>query len=619
MAIVDSPVPFAPAVSGLSAARPPRLALWATGLVLLAFSVAGVVEPTPGQATLHNSLVVAAWALAVVVFSLSVLYLSEWRLPSLAALAAGLRAHWLEVVGVLALGLLALAFRGYALTTLPYSFIHDEGSMGIEAVNLLNGTRTDLFGVGWSSNPMWAFVPFALSIKFLGNTIVAVRLVSAIEGTLTVVMVYLMAREAFGRGVAAVAAGALLALPLHVHFSRLGVGNIVDGFLGALVFWLLWRAMRRGGLADYLWAGLATGLTMYVYLGSRLIVLLAALLVVYQIVRRPGYLRTHFAGLMAYTLAVVYAMAPMLAFFYQHPDHFYAKLNGEGIFQNGILAAEMAASGQSALHVILNRIVAVSAAFVAQPAPAGFFNSPEPYLGLLASVFFVLGMAHALTRLAEPPYALVLVWFWTVVIIGGALTGGIPPSQRLVQSVPAVAIFIGLGLVRTLEAVARRGYASPRLSAALGALVVAAITAQGAYFYFNTYPAGHYFEDASNEAALLVNEQAARLGPDYRLYLLGEPRVRVTFPNFSYLTPEVAKQDYNLVTAETLAALPSDNKGAFFAALPERRGDLELVAQLLPGGQWQEVRRRRIDEPSYYAYILAPNQFRERAGLAAAQ
>jgi hypothetical protein len=133
--------------------------LWATALALLAFAVVGVFEPPEFQTPLHNQLIVWAWLLSLVCFSASVLHLAGWTLPRPAGLLAGLRAHRLEAAGVLALGLVALALRTYLLTEHPYAFIHDEGSMGLEALSLLNGARSDLFGVGGSSNPMWTFLP----------------------------------------------------------------------------------------------------------------------------------------------------------------------------------------------------------------------------------------------------------------------------------------------------------------------------------------------------------------------------------------------------------------------------------------------------------------------------
>jgi hypothetical protein len=590
----------------LSRTQPPRLALWVTSLALLWLAVLGVdaVDPTAA----HNYLTVLAWLLSIGAFSYSVLRVAGWRSPSLRQALTAARAHQLEILGVAGLGALALGLRVYMLTTHPYAFIHDEGSMGQEAVNLLNGTRTDLFGVGWSSNPMWAFLPFALSVKLLGNTILAVRMVSAVEGALTVIMVYLMAREAFGCPVAFFAAGALVALPLHLHFSRLGVGNIVDGFLGALVFWLLLRAIRRGGLADYLWAGLAGGLTVYVYLGSRLVVALAAALLLYLILRRRGFLRAHFMPLMVFGAAIVIVTLPMASFFLRHPDEFMSKINTEGILQNGWLQNEMTLTGQSAPQVLLGQVFKASLVYVARGAPAGFFNSPQPYLTLLAAVFFVLGMGYALARLGEPAYLLVLAWFWAVVVFGGALTVGVPASQRLIQSAPGLAILIGLGLYKTAEAFSRLGLVPRRLGLALCVGVLAVNAVQDADFYFNRYRLGLYFEDANNELALLVSERAKQLGSRYRLFLLGEPRILVSYPNFGYLAPEVEKHDFNVVTAEALAALPRD-RGAFFAALPDRRADLEEIARQLPGGEWREVPRRNYAEPCYLAYLLTPQQF----------
>jgi len=381
----------------------------------------------------------------------------------------------------------------------------------------------------------------------------------------------------------------------------------VDSLLGPLVLWLTFRAIRRGTVSSYLWAGLASGLTLYAYLGSRLVVVVALGALAFQVVRQRGYLRGHVQHLLVFAAAAIFVAAPMAAFFIRHPDFLMARVNSESILHNGWLRQQVAA-GRAVPEALLEQFAKSTLVYIAWGAPAGFFNSPQPYLTPLAAVFFVLGMGYTLLRLGQPFYLTLLIWFWAVVLLGSTLTVNAPTSERLVQSIPALAIFVALGLRKTAGVLQQLDLLPARWGMALSAVVIAITNVQGASFYFLTYRNGHYFEDAANELALEANLYASKLGSAYSFYLLGEPRVSVAFPIFSYLTPDVEKRNLTVVTRETLAALPRD-RGAFFVAIPERQAELKQVARWAPGGQWWEMPRRNQPGVLYYAYLLSPEQF----------
>ena len=517
-------------------------------------------------------------------------------------------AHGREALSLAALLVLALALRLYQVEAHPYPIAGDEASVGSEGRKILTGELTNFFETGWSSQPVWSFVPTALAVRLFGSTVFAVRVVGVATGTLTIAALYLLARETFGRRVALLAAGFLVAFPFHLQFSRLGVNNVIDALLASAVLWLTFRAVRRGGLHDYLWAGLAAGATLYTYLGSRLALALAVGSLGYVSLRERGYLRAHGRHLALFTFAAVVVAAPMAVFFLRHPDIFMARINQEGILQNGWLARQ-AAAGASVPGVLFEQFKRSALVYVTGTARSGFFNSPRPYLTSLAAVFFVLGMAYSLWRVREPRYFTLLVWFWAVVILGSALTVNPPTSERLVMSIPAAALFVALGLVRTAQGLQRLGLLSAPVAALLCVAAVALTNLQGAAFYFGDYRAGHYFADASGELAFEASREVIARGPGYRLYLLGEPRVFVGFPTFDYFLPGVEKYDLKAVSAGTLASPPRD-QGAFLVAIPEYLADLERLAKLAPGGSWHSFPRQTRYEILYYAYVLPRQSWR---------
>ena len=584
--------------------RAPVLALWFASLALCGWTVQSVnmpaISPFLGRA------MVVTWAVSIGLFAWSVLRAVEWRLPARATCGAWWRTHRLEVAGIMLLGLLAFGLRIYNLELQPYAMINDEGEVGKEALRILRGLQTDFFATGWGGQPIWSFVPTAISVGLFGNTTFAVRLVSVMQGTLSVIFIYLLAREAFDRVTAFLAAGLLAMLPFHIHFSRLGVCNVIDAFFSSLVLWLTYRALRRGQITGYLWAGLAAGLTVYSYLGSRLVMALAVGLLGYAIVQQRDYLRTHWRHLGVFGGALLIVAAPMLSYFFRHPDLLLGRLNAEGILNNGWLKQMAAQQGYG--QPLWHQFVRSTLVYISSGAPSGFYNSPQPYLVPLAAVFFLLGMGYVVWRLRDWRYWGLLAWFWAVVILGSMLTVGAPTSQRLIMSAPVLTLITAIGLRKMMGLWQSVNIIPFRLGVVLSVAVVGVVGWQGVNFYFIDYFQGHYFEDKSNEISYEASRYAASLGQPYRMYLMGAP-VTVDFGNFKYLLPDMEMADFNTVTPESLAALPRDG-GAFFVALPSRQADLEAVARQIPGGRWMQIPRRyQPAEMLYLGYVLSPGQW----------
>lgn len=584
----------------------PKRAFWLTSLGLGVLAMWGVANLNPKSASYIGWFLIAVWLASLALFIGNTLYVAEWRWPTRAEQQTWWRAHQLELLLLAVLGGLALLVRTVQLELVPYAFLNDEGEIGQEAVRILRGEHFTLFEVGWAAQPLLSFMPAVLAVELWGHTAFAIRIVSAMQGALTVVLVYVLGREMFGRATGWLAAGFLLALPWHVHFSRLGVNNVVDSLTSTASLWLVYRAVRRGGWPTYLWAGLVTGLALYVYLGSRLAILLAVGTLGYVALFQRGFLQARFQALLVFAGAMSLAAAPMATFFWRQPDLFFARLNREGIIYGGWLQNQIVNTGQSYVTILLEQFSRSSLVYVARPAIGGFFDSPIPYLTFAMAIFFGLGLAYALGRLGELRYLILGVWFWSVVILGGALTLGPPASQRLLMSAPALALLVAVGLRKSAQLLEHTGWVPARLGLALSAVVVLMAGAQGLSFYFGQYQRNGYFELRGNELSYESRVYTSQLGSQYQLYLLGDPQAYIRFANFSYFAPDLPKTDFNIITPETLAALPY-HQGAFFIAIPSRRADLELVAQHRPGGEWIVAHRRHHPtEVLYYAYQLPP-------------
>jgi 4-amino-4-deoxy-L-arabinose transferase-like glycosyltransferase len=621
-----------------------RARVWAAGAGCLFFALAGLawsvrlLERTPFTTEEMDVLrprlpSLILWTVIASLTFISVLYVADdtksaetdqiASLAFLLSLFLGLAAVWwdsLQSAGrVLTgrvktnrrdIGILALVLLGtFLLRTLdlpdhPYPWSGDEASIGIEARRILDGEVTNFFDTGWSSQPNWSFVPTAVTQALFGYGIFAVRLASAIAGMLAVLFVVLAGREMFNPAVGLMAGAFLATMPYHLHFSRIGVSNIVDSVISSAMFWLIARSIDKDDPRYYYSAGAVAGLSIYTYAGTRLVLILAFLTFLFLILRQRDYLSAHWRHLIAFAGGTAVSAAPQAAFFARHPDIFIGRLGQEGLFLNDWLAGQIAVTGKDALEILFEQFTRTTLVFIASAAPGNFFNSPQPYLTLLGSILFLAGMAYAFAYISKPPTFIVILWFWTVVLFGGILTLNPPANTRLLMSTPAVAILLGLGAFKILEYLQRFNIVAARLFAPLLLVLASVLAYQNIRFYMYDYRANYYFENANGEFAMEAGQRVAALGKDVQVYILGEPRLYAEFPTFQFIAPDHPRTNLGAAGLETFELSPGQ-KAAFFA-IPENRASIAEIARKYPGGERGLVfRRPRPDEVLFEYYIVS--------------
>ena len=571
------------------------------GAVVLFFAA-----QTPPQSAQSNQFLVVGWVLSILLFSTGILIHSGWHFPSVKELTNQIRAHRVEMIAVCLLVLIAFVLRTVHLETHPYGYENDESWIGIEALRILNGTTKQFFTVSWSAQPILSFLPTTIPILLFGNTVFAVRITSVIEGTLTVLFLYLGTREIFNWKTALLAAGILATLPVHNHFSRTGFNNIVPGFYGALLFWLVFRALRRGRPSSFLWAGLVAGSAIYTYLGSRLAIAIFGFALVYTTLFERGYFKKYVSNLLVFGFAAFVVMAPMLGYFLNHYDLFMARMNTEGILSNGWLANEALRTSQTQLGALWLQIQKSVLAFISTGAPRSFYNSPKPYFPVLTAIFLVLGMGYSFIRIKEPVFMTLLVWFWSTLLFGSILTTNAPASQRIILLLPAAALFAAIGLEQTARALAKLRLLPFHWGMTICFLIVLISGYQNVHFYLDEYRANNYHGDHSNELIYESVRLERQLGTSYEYVLLGAPMTRLDFASFTYLLDGYNKQELITSDPQAIAQL-SPNQRAFFVAIPDRKEELTAISRQIPGGQWIEFPRYYSrDQVLFYGYVFPP-------------
>lgn len=480
-----------------------------------------------------------------------------------------------EALTVLAVLLVAAALRLYRLDDLPPGLWYDEAVNGVDALGVLRGERPIFFEGNQGREPLYVYA-VALGFGLLGPGPATIRLVSAAFGLATVAATYALAREAFGRRVALLAALVCAVTFWPIGLSRLGFRAVTLPLFEALAALFLFRAVRRDSLACYALSGLAGGLALYTYLASRAVPLwLGAMALAFALPSWRGRttLRRHATGVVILVAVALLAFAPLARFYLDHPREFLGRVEASSLSAR---AQTTAADGleTSALKTL--------GMFVWRGDPNPRHNLPgRPLFDPVLAVAFLLGVAVSLRRIARPEYA--LLFLWTLAMLAPAvLATEAPHFLRTTGILPAVLLFPALGLEALL--VRASGAKKPWLrrlaptAVALGVALSAVVTARD-YFVDWAARSDVYYDFLADvvDAGRLGAERAGQ-GP---ILVAGLPYRDRALPLSLY--PEASSLSRTFGGADTLV-VPAEASGDVYYVYPRAatRDADDFLCRLLP-------------------------------------
>ena len=574
------PRPPATGFSRWVAAHPLRVAALLWSLVLNVWA-ARAANATPPPSDFRP--VVLLWLLSVGLFIAAVIRVPE---GGLRRPRAGLRSSPAWGL-VLALVLVGFFLRAWDLEHIPANLGGDEGTQGMAAVDVLEGRLRNPFATGWFSVPTMSFFAQALSLRLFGRSVAGLRMLSALIGTATLLLTYLLVRQLFGRRIALVTLALLTFNHYHLHFSRLGSNQIADPFFATLAFWPLAEALgRRRRRDDALWpfllAGLAMGAGWYGYFGARIIPIIGAAWVGLQALTDSEF-GWHRRGLIVLLAAAFLVASPLLLYYVHHPDTLTARYNQVGIFPSGWLAREVEKTGQSAAALLWQQFRKAITAFNYTTDPTFWYRARIPLLDLLSGLFFPLGLLWAMVHWRERRYQLLLLWFWLALLAGWVLTENPPSSMRMLGITPVVATFAALGLVG-VAALGRRLLGGSRRAWRRGLVLVLIVVAflNGRYYFFDYTPSRVYGNPTAEVATELGRYLAAQEGRPV-FYFYGPPFMYADFGSLRFLAPHARGVD--VPPANSGQTVPPDAPPPdLVVLLAERAGELNAAQARYPGG-----------------------------------
>ena len=249
--VLSLPAPADQMVGGEQAA-PVLTHLWAHWVVGVAsggaalFTAALVV--LGGDRAVASGLWLLSWALMIVAAL-------PWRLPDPAQARSFLDHHRWEIAVLVAILVVATAYRLPDLTGLPGTIHNDEGAVGLQARADVGPGAPPLLSLGWAQLPQLGYLYASLFLKGFGDNLWALRFSSVVAGLASIVLLYLLVRDLFGRRVAVLTAAFLTISHVHIHWSRMGGHYIHPIVMVPLALWLGAHALKTNRPIYYVLAG----------------------------------------------------------------------------------------------------------------------------------------------------------------------------------------------------------------------------------------------------------------------------------------------------------------------------------------------------------------------------
>ena len=336
-------------------------------------------------------------------------------------------------VVILALLLIAAAYRFWALADLPLGLDQDEVINAIAIRGIAAGERPIFIMAGWGREPVYAYAA-AAAVSLVGDMALGMRLTTVMFSMVFLAIAYVTALRLLNRAVALMALGWLTVSFWPLMTSRAGERNILLALFTTLTVYLFHRALS-GSRWSWVWSGMALGVTLWTYQSSRVMPFVFVAFVVYlAAVRRRAVeravFRANWKGVVVFLLVGVLIASPLWVYLATHPGA------ETGDFKTQSLQALLQGNWRPMISAALGTL----GLFTVRGEIYWLHNIPgRPILDWLSGILFYVGLVVAALRWRRADYALILLWL-AIGLVPAMITD--PPSHHRMANVMSAAYML---------------------------------------------------------------------------------------------------------------------------------------------------------------------------------
>lgn len=510
-----------------------------------------------------------------------------------------------QLTALVAIVLGALLLRTVDLTAMPLGLHGDEAVSGLEAERILREGNIGPYSPLALGQPTGPLYLVALAVALFGNTILAVRLVPALLGVLTVVALFFVLRRAYGSAVALGGAAILATQDWHLHFSRIGFPLAAWPLCAVLAAGALVEARRRNDWRWWVTTGLLLGLGLYAYNSQPLFLAIAFLYAALAWIMdwwragRGGHPAPRLVPLLALPFVVGVVALPLLHYIADPDNNYLLHLRTFSITGSAAWAELTGPTAHAGF--LATRYANYWDQLCCHPRVDGADGSgtsplvPLPALALAAAGAIVGCCGRQGRSLAR--FGLLVA---ALLPLGSVLTvDGL--ARRTFALSPFVALFIAIALFQPLAILRARGHTrwSPALGLA-GVAVVVLLAWGDTADYFTRFA---HAPEARWTFAVEMTDAARYLGtlpPESRVYF-ASARWSGNYETRRFLAPQVVVEDRSREYGRRTDLTVDPGSGpVVFILRGEYMARLDELQARYPGGAL--LVGGAPDAPSFVAY-----------------
>lgn len=643
--VAEQPPPDSPAFPAWAGLHPARVM---TGLAAVLLSLLALVFTANNQFTF-----IGFWGwIASIVLWVTTLAPQDngplvWVRGALVAVR-GIRWRSGVVLALLAILLLGAWFRLSALDTVPPEMTSDHVEKILDSHGVQQGQHNVFFANNGGREPfqMYAMALFA-QLPGLGMNHYTLKLLSVLEGLISIVALFWMGREIvgqenrrFGNLVGLLLAALVAASYWHTVLSRLGLRIVLTTLVTAALLIFLARAMRHNRRIDFIKAGLVLGFGLYAYQAVRMLpvvvtvgVGLAFLFHARTWLDRRRYLLNF--GVLVLVAFVVFV--PLFGYWLQYPQDFWRRTQGRLLGDDLIVTTDAAgnlversATVQERLQafsenmpILANNLRTALLMFNWKGDVAWINGDPNaPAMDVFTGALLIVGLAAWLARMLRRrdvfdwlvPLALLIMLLPSALSIAYPVEN--PSHTRTSGALPEAYLIAALPLALMVQSIVRMAPGTRGRVASVGLAVVVLL---GAYSQnSHTYFVGHheaYIESSLpyTEAGRVLRGFADSTGSYGNAFMIGfsywwDHRAlgieagRPDWPN-GIISADNLKEFLRIAAQRTDAYQLDPDRDLMFFFATEDENTQAILAQHFPQGR-TVIRQSYQPDDTYNLYLV---------------